>query len=82
MKNNKLGTYITKLMTTVLDTQGDQFVRELAMGELRRINVDLNDFLRKNVSNEEKETATKEKELLQESEQLNLFEEDKKDGKK
>lgn len=81
MKENKLGTYITKLMSTVLDTQGDQFVRELAMGELRRINVDLNDFLRKNVSNEE-DNETKEKELLQESEQLNLFKEDNKDGEK
>ena len=78
MKQNKLGTYITKLMTTVLDVDADQFVRELAMSELRRINVDINDFLRKNVSKEE--TETKDKELLQESEQLNLFEEDKKDG--
>jgi predicted metal-dependent enzyme (double-stranded beta helix superfamily) len=79
MKENKLGTYITKLMSTVLDAKSDQFIRELAMNELRRINVDLNDFLRKNVSKED-DNENKEKELLQESEQLNLFEEDKKDG--
>jgi len=69
MKENKLGTYITKLMSTVLDAKSDQFIRELAMNELRRINVDLNDFLRKNVSKED-DNENKEKELLQESEQL------------
>ena len=28
---NKLGSYISKLMTTVLDTENDEFVKELAL---------------------------------------------------
>ena len=38
---NKLGSYITKLMKTVLDLEQEQFVRDLALSELRRLNVDL-----------------------------------------
>ncbi len=30
---NKLGSYITKLMTTVLDNEQEQFVRDLALSE-------------------------------------------------
>ena len=44
---NKLGSYITKLMTTVLDSEQEEFVRELALGELTRLNVDVNEFIRK-----------------------------------
>ena len=63
---NKLGSYITKLMMTVLDMEQEEFVRELALSELTRLNVDLNDFIRNNkkdISDEIKET---EKKLLQE----------------
>ena len=38
--NNKLGVYITKLMTTALDKECDGFVRNLALSELNRINAD------------------------------------------
>ena len=31
---NKLGSYITKLMTTVLDNEQEQFVKDLALSEL------------------------------------------------
>ena len=31
---DKLGTYITKLMTTVLEKNKEEFVKELALSEL------------------------------------------------
>ena len=62
---NKLGSYITKLMTTVLDTEQEDFVRELALSELTRLNVDVNDFINKHKKNPIDELETK-KQLLQE----------------
>ena len=44
---NKLGSYITKLMETILDKEQEQFVKDLALSELTRLNVDVNDFIRK-----------------------------------
>ena len=44
---NKLGSYITKLMTTILDTEQEQFVKDLALSELQRLNVNVNDFIKK-----------------------------------
>jgi len=63
---NKLGSYITKLMTTVLDMEQEQFVRELALGELRRLNVDMNDFIRKHTKDDVDKIKETEKKLLQE----------------
>ena len=63
---NKLGSYITKLMTTVLDSEQEQFVRELALGELTRLNVDVNDFIRKNTKDDFDKAKETEKKLLQE----------------
>ena len=63
---NKLGSYITKLMTTVLDSEQEEFVRELALGELTRLNVDVNDFIRKNTKDEIEKIKETEKKLLQE----------------
>ena len=63
---NKLGSYITKLMTTVLDSEQEQFVRDLALSELQRLNVDVSEFINKHMKedlNNMKETAKK---LLQE----------------
>ena len=37
---NKLGSYISKLMETILDKEQEDFVRELALSELSRLNVD------------------------------------------
>ena len=45
---NKLGGYITKLMTTVLDSEQEQFVRDLALSELKRLNADMEEFGQKN----------------------------------
>ena len=63
---NKLGSYITKLMTTVLDSEQEEFVRELALGELTRLNVDMNDFIRKHTKDDFDKAKETEKQLLQE----------------
>ena len=63
---NKLGNYITKLMTTVLDSEQEQFVKDLALNELKRLNVDVNEFIRKNTKDISDEIEKTEKQLLQE----------------
>ena len=63
---NKLGSYITKLMTTVLDSEQEQFVKDLALSELERLNVDMNDFIRKHTKDEIDKIKETEKKLLQE----------------
>ena len=63
---NKLGSYITKLMTTVLDKEQEDFVGELALGELTRLNVDVNEFIRKHTKDDSDEVKKTEKQLLQE----------------
>ena len=63
---NKLGSYITKLMTTVLDSEQEQFVRDLALSELKRLNVDMNDFIIKHTKDDLDRIKETEKKLLQE----------------
>ena len=63
---NKLGGYISKLMTTVLDSEQEQFVKDLALSELQRLNVDVNDFIRKHTKDNFDKAKEKEKQLLQE----------------
>ena len=63
---NKLGSYITKLMTTVLDNEQEQFVRDLALSELNRLNVDMNDFIIKHTKDDIDKIKETEKQLLQE----------------
>ena len=63
---NKLGSYITKLMTTVLDSEQEEFVRELALSELKRLNVDVHDFIRKHKKDDIDKIKETEKKLLQE----------------
>ena len=63
---NKLGNYITKLMTTVLDKEQEQFVRDLALSELKSLNVDMSDFIRKHTKDISDEIKETEKKLLQE----------------
>ena len=63
---NKLGSYITKLMTTVHDLEQEQFVRDLALSELRRLNVDMEEFIRKHTLSVEDEIEKTKKQLLQE----------------
>ena len=63
---NKLGSYITKLMTTVVDKEQEEFVRELALSELTRLNVDVNDFIKNNKKDFFDKAEETEKKLLQE----------------
>ena len=63
---NKLGSYITKLMTTVLDSEQEQFVKDLALSELQRLNVDVSEFINKHLKDEFDKAKEKEKQLLQE----------------
>ena len=64
---NKLGSYITKLMTIILDKEQEEFVKELALSELKRLNIDVNEFLTKHTKDMfDKEKEKQEKQLLQE----------------
>tara|TARA_B100000287_G_scaffold391612_1_gene403375 strand:+ start:73 stop:291 length:219 start_codon:yes stop_codon:yes gene_type:complete len=63
---DKLGTYINKLMTTVLDKEQEDFVKDLAWSELNRINADIEEFLRKNSTDDSKKSEKTIKTLLQE----------------
>ena len=66
MMNNKLGTYITKLMTTILDKEQEEFVVNLAFSELKRLNIDIEEFLRNNSKDDSENVEKTEKILLQE----------------
>ena len=68
---DKLGIYITKLMTTILDKEQEEFVVNLAFSELRRLNVDIEEFLRKN-SQDDSEEAIKTKKILLQEEKENV----------
>ena len=63
---DKLGTYISKLMTTILDKEQEEFVQELAWSELKRLNADVEEFLRKHSQDDTKESEKTVKQLLQE----------------
>ena len=64
---NKFGFYIQKLMTTILDVKQEGFVKDLAFNELKRLNVDMEEFLRKHQGDDSKKVKeTIEKQLLQE----------------
>ena len=64
--DNKLGPYIQKLMTTVLDNKEDDFVKELALTELTRLKVNVEEFLVKHLQQNEVVEDKPEKQLLQE----------------
>jgi len=63
---NKLGPYIQKLMTTVLDNKEDDFVKDLALTELTRLKVNINEFLVKHFEEDDVAEEKPEKQLLQE----------------
>ena len=63
---DKLGPYIQKLMTTVIDNKEDDFVKELAMTELTRLKVNINEFLVKHYQVDDVAEEKPEKQLLQE----------------
>ena len=65
---DKLGPYIQRLMTTVIDTkheEKDEFVRNLAWNELRILRDEVDSFLSKHeIDDEEQSKNTVEKMLL------------------
>ena len=63
---NKLGSYITKLMTIVVDKEQEQFVKDLALSELQRLNVDVSEFINKHLKDDIDKIKETEKKLLQE----------------
>ena len=63
---NKLGSYITKLMTIVVDKEQEQFVKDLALREIEKLNVDVSDFIRKHRKHDVDKIKETEKKLLQE----------------
>ena len=63
---DKLGPYIGRLMTTILDKEQEEFVKDLAWSELKRINSDVEEFLRKYSKDDSKDREKTEKILLQE----------------
>ena len=63
---DKLGPYIQKLMTTVIDMKEDDFVKELAMSELTRLKININEFLVKHYQVDDVAEEKPEKQLLQE----------------
>ena len=65
-KIDKLGPYIQKLMTTVIDNKEDDFVKELAVTELTRLKVNIEEFLMKNLQDKDDSEVKQEKQLLQE----------------
>ena len=62
--SNKLGAYVQKLMTIVLDDEEEQFVQDLAYSELKRLNTDVSEFLLKHRKDDEEEKEHNEKQLL------------------
>ena len=63
---DKLGPYIQKLMTTVIDNKEDDFVKELALTELNRLKVNIDEFLVKHYQVDAVAEEKPEKQLLQE----------------
>ena len=63
---NKFGNYINKLMTTVLDKEQDEFVKDLSLSELKNINLKIEEFLHKHTRDDEEQSEKTIKTLLQE----------------
>ena len=64
--SDKLGPYIQKLMTTVIDNKEDDFVKNLALTELNRLKININEFLIKHYQEDDVVEEKIEKQLLQE----------------
>ena len=66
--NDKLGSYITKLMTTIVDKGQEEFVKNLALSELTSIKESLEEFIvKKTIKTEDFSEKTTEKQLIQEN---------------
>ena len=63
---DKFGPYIQRLMTPILDKEQDEFVTDLAFNELNRLKVNLEEFIVKNIKDDEEQSEQTVKQLLQE----------------
>ena len=63
---DKLGPYIQKLMATVIDSKEDEFVQNLAITELIRLKVNIDEFLLNYLKDDSDEIKKTEKILLNE----------------
>ena len=69
---DKLGPYINKLMTTIIDnTNEEDFVKELAWEELKRLNLNVEEFLRNNSATDDTEKLENTKKMLLQEEKDN-----------
>ena len=75
MSNNKLGSYISKLMTTIVDKEQEDFVKNLALSELTTIKNSLEEFILKNQIKTEEfpDESTSEKQLLNEEKTMKTY---------
>ena len=66
---NKLGAYVQKLMTIVIDGEQDEFVRRMAFDELKKLKGNIEEFIIANdLDFDEVKVKETEKILLQEKE--------------
>ena len=63
---DKFGSYIQKLMATIVDKNQEEFVINLAIDDLKRLNRDITEFILKNSMDVENKKTSK-KQLLQEN---------------
>ena len=63
---DKLGNYISSLMSTVVDKENDDFIQNLARQELEKLSVVIQEFLRKHQVDDEEESKKTIRKLLQE----------------
>tara|TARA_Y100000361_G_scaffold129147_1_gene124453 strand:- start:2301 stop:2519 length:219 start_codon:yes stop_codon:yes gene_type:complete len=71
--NDKLGGYITKLMTTIVDKEQEEFIKNLALSDLTNIKNSLEEFILKN--------TIKKEEFPEEETEKQLLNEEKENGK-
>ena len=63
---NKLGSYIQTLMGTIVAKEEEDFVKQLALDELKRLGNEINVFVRNNEDDDTEARKKTEKILLQE----------------
>ena len=55
---DKLGSYVSTLMTVILDKEQDEFVKTLAISELEKLNKNVIEFLDKHANDDEEAKQT------------------------
>jgi len=68
---NKLGPYIQQLMGTIVEKDEADFVKQLALDELKRLSNEVNVFVRSNEEDDTEARSKTEKQLLQETKDAN-----------